>query len=114
MAQHEWVKNFPGSVTVCDPRGIILEMNDRAVLSHAEDGGERLIGANLFDCHPEPARTKVAEMFASRKTNIYTIEKKGVKKLVYQTPWYTEGVYAGFVEIEFEIPFEMPHFIRGG
>jgi hypothetical protein len=37
-----------------------------------------------------------------------------VKKLIYQTPWYAGGEYAGFVEISLEIPFEMPHFIRQG
>ena len=30
MPEHEWMKEFPGSITVCDANGIILEMNDRA------------------------------------------------------------------------------------
>jgi hypothetical protein len=47
-----------------------------------------------------------------RKPNIYTIEKKGVKKLIYQTPWHVKGVYRGFVEIVIEIPDSIPHFIR--
>jgi len=114
MLQNDWVKSFQGAVTVCDPQGIILEMNDCAVQGHAADGGEELIGANLFDCHPEPARTKLAELLAQKKTNIYTIEKHGVKKLIYQTPWYSNGEYAGFLELSVEIPFDMPHFIRVG
>jgi hypothetical protein len=32
--------------------------------------------------------------------------------LIYQSPWYRDGQYAGFVEISLEIPFDMPHFIR--
>ena len=48
-----------------------------------------------------------------RKKNVYTI-KKEVKKLIYQTPWYADGQYAGFVELSVEIPFDMPHFIRQG
>ena len=40
------------------------------------------------------------------------IEKNGVKKIIYQSPWYKEGEYAGFVELSLEIPLEMPHFIR--
>ena len=40
------------------------------------------------------------------------IEKKGIKKFVYQSPWYQEGQYAGFVEFVLEIPFELPHFVR--
>ena len=48
----------------------------------------------------------------SRKPNVYTIEKAGVKKLIYQAPWYRGGEYAGVVELSVEIPFQMPHFVR--
>lgn len=114
MQTHEWVKGFPGEVTVCDRDGIIIELNERAVQSFARDGGDRLIGQNVLDCHPEPARTKLRELMTERKANVYTIEKNGIKKLIYQTPWYADGEYAGFVEISLEIPFDMPHFVRQG
>ena len=39
-------------------------------------------------------------------------EKNGVKKLIYQTPWYENGEFMGLVEFSLEIPFEMPHYIR--
>ena len=113
MADHEWVEAFPGAVTVCDRAGIILEMNDRSVRSFAGDGGAALVGTNALDCHPEPSRTKLAGMLASGKANVYTIEKEGVKKLIYQAPWYRDGEYAGFVELSLEIPFALPHFVRG-
>jgi hypothetical protein len=112
MSVYDWVKEFPGDITVCDPRGIILEMNDKAARSLEVEGGRKLKGSNLLDCHPEPARSKVEGMLAACKTNIYTIEKKGIKKLIYQTPWYQNGIYAGFLELSLEIPFDMPHFIR--
>jgi len=110
--KNAWIKEFPGSIVLCDPDGIILEMNDKGAQSHEEDGGYALIGKNLFDCHPDPARGKLERLMAGRKTNVYTIEKNGVKKLVYQSPWTVEGKYAGFVELVVEIPFELPHFIR--
>ncbi len=44
--------------------------------------------------------------------NVYTIEKKGKKKLIYQAPWFLDGAFGGLVELSLEIPFEMPHFIR--
>ena len=113
MAENEWVRAFPGAVTVCDRSGIILEMNERSVASFAQDGGAALIGTNALDCHPEPSRIKLAGLLASGRTNVYTIEKNGVKKLIYQAPWYRESAYAGFVELSLEIPFEMPHFVRG-
>lgn len=88
-------------------------MNDRAAQSFAADGGAGMIGSNVLDCHPEPARTKLAEMLAQGRANVYTIEKRGAKKLIYQTPWHRDGEYAGFVELALEIPWEMPHFVRG-
>ena len=88
-------------------------MNDRSAQTFADDGGLELIGKSLLDCHPEPARSKIKEMLEKQQSNIYTIEKKGKKKLIYQSPWYREGKFAGLVELSLEIPFEMPNFIRG-
>ena len=111
---HQWVKEFPGSITVCDRDGIVLAMNDKSLKVFQADGGEKLIGTNLLDCHPEPARAKLQRLMDTQTANVYTIEKNGVKKLIYQTPWYQDGQYAGFVELALEIPAQMPHFIRGG
>ncbi len=112
MSEHEWIKEFPAAVTVCDAAGIILEMNDKAAKTFEKDGGLALIGKNLLDCHPEPARSKTAHLLESGEKNVYTIETNGVKKLIFQSPWYKNGRYAGFVELSMEIPFEMPHFLR--
>jgi hypothetical protein len=112
MSDHEWIKEFPGAVTVCDPEGILLEMNDKAAWTFEKDGGMDLIGKSMLDCHPEPARTKTERLLAAREKNVYTIEKNGIKKLIFQSPWYKNGQYAGFVELSLEIPFELPHFIR--
>jgi len=109
-----WVREFPGAVTVCDREGIILEMNEKSARTFEADGGAALVGKNLFDCHPEPSRTRLRDLLAAGRANVYTIEKKGVKKLIYQSPWYENGVYRGFVELSLEIPFEMPHFVREG
>jgi transcriptional regulator with PAS, ATPase and Fis domain len=111
--EHAWIKEIPAAVTVCDTEGIILEMNDKSARYLAKDGGYDLIGKNLYDCHPDPARSKLERLMDSRQANVYTIEKNGVKKLIYQSPWYLNGKYAGFVELSMEIPFEMPHFVRG-
>lgn len=112
MLSGAWIKEFPGSITVTDAAGIILEMNDKACKTFEKYGGHDLVGKNMLDVHPEPARTKVAAMLKNKTENSYTIEKNGVKKIVYQRPWYQDGDYAGFVELSLEIPFEMPHFIR--
>jgi PAS fold len=113
MTDFDWTEEFPGSIIVSDPDGIILAMNKVAAEHYAKDGGKNLIGSNMLDCHPEPARTHVAEMLKTRQKNIYTTERKGVKKLIYQTPCYKDGVYSGFVELSLVLPADMPHFIRG-
>lgn len=112
MPQSDWTREFPGAVTVCDRDGVILEMNDKSALTFAADGGKELIGKNIMDCHPAKSHAKIRELLAGGVTNTYTIEKNGVKKLIYQAPWYQDGVQAGLVELSIEIPFEMEHFIR--
>jgi transcriptional regulator with PAS, ATPase and Fis domain len=109
----DWILGFDGAVTVCDRDGIILYMNDRAARTFQRWGGRSLLGASLIDCHPEPARSKLLYLMEHREKNVYTIEKGGVKKMVYQTPWFADGQYAGFVELSLEIPVEMDHFVRG-
>jgi transcriptional regulator with PAS, ATPase and Fis domain len=110
--EHAWIKEFPAAIKVCDKDGIMLEMNDKAAKTYAKEGGYDLVGKNMLDCHPDPARGKVESLLEKGKPNIYTIEKNGIKKMVYQTPWYKDGKYSGFVEFVFEIPVELPHFIR--
>ncbi len=112
MENHSWVQEFAVSITVCDPEGIILEMNDKAIENFQEQGGGKLMGTNLFDCHPEPARTKLKKLMDARQANVYTVEKNGAKRLIYQTPWYRGEKYRGFVELILEIPAQMPHFVR--
>jgi len=112
MADHAWVKEFPAAVTVCDTEGRIIEMNRRSAEGFAADGGAGLVGTNVLDCHPEPSRSKLRKMMDERRANVYTIKKKGKKKLIYQSPWFKDGVYAGFVELSLEVPWDMPHFDR--
>ncbi len=114
MADNQWVREYKSSIMVCNVDGTILEMNAAAEAAYAGDGGRQLIGTNALDCHPEPARTQFEQMLATREPHIYTIEKRGQKKLIYQTPWYAEGRYAGFIEMQLDLPAEMPHFIRQG
>jgi len=110
--QKNWVKEFGSAITVCDKNGTILEMNAKALKTFEKYGKENLIGRNLSDCHPEPAKSKLKKMLAEPITNCYTIEKNGIKKIIYQAPWYDSGEYGGFVEISMEIPLQMPHYVR--
>jgi transcriptional regulator with PAS, ATPase and Fis domain len=108
----DWIKEFNGAVTLCDLNGTITYMNEKALKTFAGDGGEKLIGTNVLDCHPEPSKTILKDLMENEKTNVYTIEKNGIKKLIFQSPFYSDGKYSGFVELSVEIPYEMPNFIR--
>jgi len=112
MTEDHWVQGFLGAITVCDHQGIILEMNDAAAKAFQEQGGASLIGRNVLDCHPEPARSKLKRLFETQQPNVYTIEKGGVKRLIYQAPWYQDGAFAGLVELSLELPAQIPHFLR--
>ena len=112
MTIPDWTQSFPAAITVCDENGIILEMNDRSALSYAKEGGRDLIGKDVMDCHPEPAATALRDLLANPRLNAYTTERPGVRKLVYQAPWYHEGRFAGIAEMVIELPPDMPHFVR--
>ncbi len=45
--------------------------------------------------------------------NVYTIEKRGTRKLIYQTVWRRDGgAIGGLVEFSMELPDELPHYVR--
>lgn len=109
----DWVGELPVAVTVTDVAGIIIAMNARSEETFASDGGAALVGKSVFDCHPEPARTKTVSLYQHQTPNHYTIRKNGRKKIIHQLPWYRNGKFAGFVEFSIPIPDELPHFDRG-
>ena len=108
----DWLKEINAAVTICDNDGIIVYMNEKSEQVFKNDGGKDLIGRSLFGCHPEPALTKLKEMLNDGSTNVYTIEKNGKKKIIYQAPWFKENVIEGMVEISYELPNEIQHFVR--
>lgn len=99
------------AVTICDKVGKIIEMNGQSREVNLKPGQD-LIGKNVLDCHPEPARSLLEHLMTHEEKHVYTITKGSRKKLIYQIPWYQEGAYAGFIELSMIIPEEMPHYIR--
>ncbi len=85
-------------------------MNDKAKETFARHGD--LIGKSLIPCHNERSRAIIADLLASGGSNSYTIEKNGVRKMIYQTAWKENGKVAGLVEISMVIPEDMPHYVR--
>jgi hypothetical protein len=108
----DWTEEFPAAVTVTDASGTVIAMNRRACETFAAKGGAALIGTQVMDSHPPRAREKVGELFEKQTLNVYTIEKDGRRKLIYQSPWFRNGRFAGFVELSLPLPAEVPHHRR--
>ena len=91
---YPWADGMNCAVTVCDTGGTILYMNDKARTTFARHGD--MIGKNLFDCHSERSRGIIRRLLADGGTNAYTIEKNGVRKMIYQTRRLQVAVRRGF------------------
>lgn len=107
-----WADELKVAITVSDGEGTIIYLNDKSAETFNKYGGRSLTGTNLKNCHKPESWEKITDLLINNKTNCYTIEKEGVKKLIYQSPWYDNGKLSGLVELSIEIPFKMEHFIR--
>jgi sensor histidine kinase regulating citrate/malate metabolism len=105
--QPNWFDEIPAGIIVCDTKGVVLSMNDRAALIFQKSGGRDLIGRNMLACHPEDAQKKMLHLLETQQSNAYTVEKNGIKSMLYQSPWYEDGKFMGFVEFIFTLPAEM-------
>lgn len=112
MFSENWAEKISTAVTLCDKDGKIIYMNEKSAEVFANDGGYELIGKNLFDCHNENSNKILNAILTEKKPNIYTVEKKGKKKLIYQAPWFKNNELGGLVEFSIELPPDMPHHNR--
>lgn len=110
MNEFDWAEDMNCAVTVCDNDGVIVYQNKPARELYAAHGN--LIGTNLIPCHNERSQGIIRHMLETGESNSYTIEKKGVHKMIYQTPWRRDGKIAGLVEISMIIPDTLPHYVR--
>jgi hypothetical protein len=114
MGPIDWLDQIEVVISNCDEHGITTFMNRKGSEIFAGSGGYQLIGKSMMDCHPEgDVREKFVNLLESQKFNCYTIEIKGKRKLVYQTPLFKDGVFVGYNEMILSIPDSMPHFVRG-
>lgn len=103
-----WANELDCAVTVCDTEGIVVYQNEH---SCKVNGNVR--GKSLIPCHNERSRAIIDRLLAEGASNTYTIEKKGVRKLIHQTSWRVDGKICGLVEFSIEMPEGMENFVRG-
>lgn len=106
----KFFEELPMAITISDKEGNILDMNQKS--ADVNSKGEKIIGHNLYNCHPPRAAEILRGLYEHEQTNAYTIEKNGIHKLIYQVPWYDQGKFGGLIEFSMEIPAEMPHYVR--
>ena len=89
-----------------------VEKEEKSAEVNAKAGGKALIGNQVRDCHNARSKAIIEQLFAGN-VNAYTIEKQGVRKLIYQAPWSENGEVHGLVELSIILPSaELPHYIR--
>ena len=109
--KRDYFEGVDVAVTICAKDGTILDMNQKSKKTFLKPGQD-IIGQNVLDCHPEPARSMLADMLVNPRNNVYTVEKEGIKKLIFQCPWYDVDDYAGFMELSMVLPENIPHRVR--
>ena len=108
----EWLERFGASIMVMDAEGKVLYMNETAHKVFKQSGGKKMVGSNVRQCHQAASMDTIREMIENDSVNVYTIEKNGQKKMVYQAPWYKDDRVAGLVSISLAIPKKIPHYQR--
>jgi len=111
-APSDWQDEFDASITVIDRDFTIISMNEKSAISNEKWGGKSLLGRDVRTCHQERSVRIIEHILHTGEPNTYTIEKKGVRKLIHQAPWYDQGSIMGVVEISIELPAQMPHYVR--
>ncbi|MBO5612586.1 MAG: PAS sensor protein [Prevotella sp.] len=109
--EFQWAEEMNCAVTVSDFEGNLIYMNEMSRKTFCKPG-ETMVGKNMMGCHSERSQGIIKKMLSEGCSNAYTIDKKGVKKLIYQTPWRVNGEVKGLVEISMIIPEDMPHYVR--
>ena len=107
----DFFKGINIAVTVSDHEGNVIYQNDSSI----EVNGDAR-SRNLEQCHNPKSWEMIRHMIDDNVSNVYTISKKGKKKLIYQTPWYADDAKttpAGLVEFSIILPEAMPHYDRG-
>jgi len=104
----DFLKEARLAVTVCDRKGDVVYQNDDSVKVNGT-----AMGRNLQNCHNPASWEQITEMLRNGSSNAYTIEKRGVRKLIFQTPWFDRGEVNGLLEFSIVLPDNMPHKVRG-
>ena len=103
----DFFKEINVSITISDTEGNVVYMNDKAKSVFSD-----MVGKNMMACHKQSSQDTIKRLIDEKATNVYTIQKGDVKKMIYQTPWFVDGEIKGLIEYSIILPDEMPHYVR--
>lgn len=103
----DFFKETNVSITVSDTEGNVVYMNDKAKSVFSD-----MVGKNMMGCHKASSQETIKRLINYKETNVYTIQKGDVKKMIYQTPWYVDGEIKGLIEYSITLPNDIPHYVR--
>lgn len=103
----DFFKEINVSITISDTEGNVVYMNDKSKSVFTD-----MVGKNMMSCHKQSSQETIKRLIGEKATNVYTIQKGDVRKMIYQTPWYVAGEVRGLVEYSIILPDEMPHYVR--
>ena len=93
------------AVTIADQDYQISFMNDRAAVFYAEDGGEKLIGRNLLDCHRDEHKTVIRAAYDRYRagdltpTRYHAQKEGGSPESIVHIPLMVEEQFRGIAEL---------------
>jgi hypothetical protein len=93
------------AVTIADQDFQISFMNDRATAFYAEDGGAKLIGRNLLDCHRDEHKTVIRAAYDRYRagdltpTRYHAQKEAGAPESIVHIPLMVEGEFRGIAEL---------------
>lgn len=103
----DFFKEINVSVTISDKEGNVVYMNDKSKSVFGD-----MVGKSMLPCHKQRSQDIIHRLLEGDETNVYTIQKGDVKKLIYQTPWHEDGEIKGLIEFSIILPPEIPHYVR--
>ena len=103
-----WADELHLAITVSDMDDTIMYMNEKAKRAYPN----AKVGDQLASCHKQVSMDKIDAFKKKDVSNIYTVQRNGIRKFIHQTPWYKDGIVAGLVEFSIEIPTDISHIDR--
>lgn len=91
------------AVVICNLEHEIIYMNPAAIENYSKQGGDKLIGQNIMNCHNAESREKMRQVVvwfsASSDHNlVYTFYNEKQNKDVYMVALRSEGKLIGYYE----------------